>query len=71
MVPSLGTQVHAEKPSGGPPGQPAFVADEVVISFQPGVTVSSINKFYASTTWSRSSAWALAVMAGHTPAWSK
>ena len=47
LFPTLGPQVHAEKPSGGPPGQPAFVADEVVISFRPGVAISDINKFYA------------------------
>ncbi len=47
LLPTLGTQVHAEKPSGGPPGRPAFVADEVVISFRPGVSVAEIATFYA------------------------
>ena len=47
LFPTLGTQVHAEKPSGGPPGRPAFVANEVVISFRPGVTVAEMANFYS------------------------
>ncbi len=47
LFPTLGTQVNAEKPSGGPPGRPDFVADEVVISFRPGVSVAEMATFYA------------------------